>query len=570
MDAASPSGADRPPADDAAEPGARDQPAAVPGYETLRAIGRGAAGPVWLVREAGTGRLLAAKLLVPGPGLGPDEVLARAQREARISRARPHDHVLGIHRAVPAAGAADGAVALLSEYAAGGSLGHLVRVRGRLPVGECITVVVPIARALAALHADGTAHGDVSPGNVLFTADGRPMLSDFGLGRMVGDGGAGAAGTAGFADPSAGRTAAAEGGDPVGSPGRSSAARAAAADVFALGALAWYALTGEPPVQTEHRPPLSLMVRDVPAELAAAIEAALRDDPLQRPSAEELARSVLRSGRAEPVDLAPAVDAAVLPELMTRRQAAPARRRPLLGLPSRRDSRVRPPRPRLQRPQRRRRAHAASASRAAAPAPAGRPGARRRRPIPAAALWLAAGLVVAAVAAGWWSRPPAPPGGDQPAAADQTAVVVGWDSLPEQLRRRAAAPDPVQAVQALSEIRARAIAGRDRGMLSAVNAAGSEAAAADRGLLDRLEASGQRLEGFSARVLAASLDSGTGDPAAGSRSAAVRVRVVTTGYAVKDRTGATVGERPAGRDQELTVVLEHDGQRWKVARIGPA
>ncbi|MGT2460468.1 serine/threonine-protein kinase [Sinomonas atrocyanea] len=563
MDAPSPSGADLPSAADAATaPSAAEQPPALPGYEAVRVIGRGASGIVWLVREAGTGRLFAAKLVTPSAALRANEVLARAQREARISRARPHDHVLGIHRALAADGAEGGAVALLSEYAAGGSLGHLVRVRGRLPVGECITVVVPVARALAALHADGTAHGDVSPGNVLFTAEGRPMLADFGLGRMVGDSGAGPGGTAGFAAPSVARAVA----DGVGAedgPGRSSVPLAAAADVFALGALAWYALTGEPPVPTAQRPPLSLVVGDVPAELAAAIEAALRDDPRQRPSADELARSVMRSGRAAPVDLAPAVDSAVLPELLTRRQEPPARR-PVLGLPARR-----PPR---RRSWRSRGSHAAPArSRPGRPPRVPRTLPARWRPRGATARWAAAGLVAAALAAAWWSVPqisqtPGPP----MAGAGGAAAEEGWDSLPEQLRRGAAAADPVQAVQALSDIRARAIVGRDRGMLSAVNAAGSEAAAADRELLDRLLADGQRLEGFSARVLEASLDPGGGDPAAGSRTAIVRVRVVTTGYTVKDRAGATVGERPTGRDAELKVLVQREGQQWKVARIGPA
>jgi serine/threonine protein kinase len=585
MDAPSSSGADLQSADHAVPaPATAEHPPALPGYDAVRPVGRGAAGTVWLVRETDTGRLFAAKILSPtgADRLRPDEVLSRAQKEARISRARPHDHVLGIDRALPAAGAADGsdgAVALLSEYAPGGSLGHLMRVRGRLPVGECVTVVVPIARALAALHADGTAHGDVSPGNVLFTADGRPMLGDFGLGRMVGDAGPRPAGTPGFADPSvaeAAAAAAADGVEPEGGRGLRPAALAAASDVFALGALAWYALTGEPPVRTDQRPPLSLMVGGVPAELAAAIEAALRDDPRQRPSAEELARSVMRSARAEPVDLSPAVDAAVLPELLTRRQGPPARRRPILRLPGRRDSRGRPSRPRAPRS---RGTHAAAAPRLAGPRPMRRPRERGRRPGRAVALWLAAGLIAAAAAAGWWSgghptqdRSPAAADAseDRPAFQEPAAAGQGWDSLPEQLRRGAAAEDPVQAVQALSEIRARAIAGRDRGMLSAVNAPGSEAASADGELLDRLLADGQRLEGFSARVLAASLDPGGGDRAAGSRSAVVQVRVVTTGYTVKDHAGATVGERPTGRDEVLKVLVQRDGQRWKVARIGPA
>lgn len=547
MDAPSPFGADTPSADAAltAAP-APEEPPTLPGYEAVRAIGRGCAGTVWLVREQGTGRLFAAKLLVPDSGgVGAEEVLARAQKEARISRARPHEHILGVHRALMAEGAGDGTVALLGEYAPGGSLGHLVRVRGRLPVGECITVVAPIAQALAALHAEGSAHGDVSPGNVLFMADGRPVLGDFGLARMVGDAAAAPAGTPGFTDPAAAPPAGTgDAAGPPGSAGRRTAALAAAADVFSLGAVAWFALTGEPPVPTAQRPPLPLMVSGVPAELAAAIEAALRDDPRQRPSAEELARSVVRSGRPAPIDLAPAVEAAVLPELVTRRRDEPTRRR-------------------LARARVRRRRRAVPA--------AGRP----RRGGPAAVGSAVAGVVLAAALVWWWAAPP-PVRGTGPRAdasgqaAASGAARAGWESLPEQLRRAADDADPVQAVQALSEIRARGLAERDRGLLSAVNAAGSEAEAADTELLERLLADGHRLEGFSARVLAASLETHGEAAAGGSQRAVVRVRVVTSGYTVKDRDGATVGERPAGRDQRLTVVMERDAQRWKVARIGPS
>ena len=65
----------------------------------------------------------------------------------------------------------------------------------------------------------------------------------------------------------------------------------------------------------------------MPAELAAAIEAALRDDPRERISAAELARAVFRSARAERVDLAPAVDEDVIPDLLTRLSPESGRRR---------------------------------------------------------------------------------------------------------------------------------------------------------------------------------------------------------------------------------------------------
>ena len=80
-----------------------------------------------------------------------------------------------------------GTVGLIMDYAAGGSLGQLVAGRGELGPGETVTVLTPIAQALAYLHGQGFTHGDVSPGNVLFTAHGKPLLADLGVARMAAD-----------------------------------------------------------------------------------------------------------------------------------------------------------------------------------------------------------------------------------------------------------------------------------------------------------------------------------------------------------------------------------------------
>ena len=125
----------------------------------------------------------------------------------------------------------DADLGLIMDYAAGGSLGQLVAGRGKLGPGETVTVLTPIAQALAYLHGQGFTHGDVSPGNVLFTAHGKPLLADLGVARMVADAAAVAdAGTEGFRDPA-----------PV------DAVRAGLQperDVYSLAALGWYCLTG--------------------------------------------------------------------------------------------------------------------------------------------------------------------------------------------------------------------------------------------------------------------------------------------------------------------------------------
>ncbi|MDQ0732539.1 serine/threonine-protein kinase [Arthrobacter sp. B1I2] len=259
----------------------------VAGYDIGRLLGRGGSADVWLARDQRTGREFALKCFrTPGSTTAGGAVISDAviseedvRREIRILSVLDHQHLIRAHDAVRVAGSGSGA-ALTMDYAAGGSLAQLVAVRGRLSVGETVTVLTPIAQALGYLHGKGFTHSDVSPGNVLFTGQGKPMLSDLGVARMLGDpDGAGTAGTGGFLDPS-----------PVDAvraglqPGR---------DVYSAAALGWFCLTGEAPGRTSDRPPLSLLVPGVPKELAAALEAGLNEDRRLRPDALALARSRL-------------------------------------------------------------------------------------------------------------------------------------------------------------------------------------------------------------------------------------------------------------------------------------
>ncbi|WP_334172013.1 serine/threonine-protein kinase [Sinomonas sp.] len=501
---------------------------AVHGYDVVRFLGRGSTGDVWLVREQSSGCLRAAKVLRAGAGRRGSA--AHPHRRELRRRATPHPHVLAC--LASATDAASGAPVLLMEYAAAGSLARLVAARGRLTPGETVTTVGPIAQAAASLHAQGAAHLDIAPGNILFTSEGRPLLADLGEARHVGDEAGTMRGTDGFFDPFAEGVSFTEGVSPV----------RPAADVYGLGAVAWFCLVGSPPGPRRARPPLSLLAPGIPLELSAAVEAALAEDPRGRPTAAEFARAVLRSHRPEPVDLAPAVDAEVLPELVTRLQKGPPRRR-RAGAP-------RSPRRWLGRAR-----WAAFAGTAAV----------------AAAL---AGMV--GLAAGNIPRD-ATPGSGPPAAgapADSGAPT-GWSTVPDPLRRAAESDDPVQAVQALAEIRALAVSRVDRELLARVNVAGAEADLADRRLADDLDARGQRLEGFASRVLSAEL-AGPGDAETGAttgasgRTAVVRVHVVTSAFAVRGSDGSELARPGEAKDQWLRIVLERRDLGWQVSRVLPA
>jgi eukaryotic-like serine/threonine-protein kinase len=236
----------------------------VPGYEVDELIGFGGAGEVWRAHDLSTGETVALKRLhVRG-----SSAAQRLRREAAILAAVAGPHVIGV-RAVVIDG--DDAVLVL-DHAGGGSLATVLAVRGRISAPEVVTVLAPLASALASAHDRGLVHGDLTPANILFTVDGRPVLADFGVAHAVGLPPEIVEGTAGFVDP-----VVVAGG-----------AVSTASDVYALGAIGHACLDGG---------------GDAPDALLAAITAAMAPDPLDRTDAAEFAAAVLDSCAAGPVVL---------------------------------------------------------------------------------------------------------------------------------------------------------------------------------------------------------------------------------------------------------------------------
>jgi len=234
----------------------------VSGYQVEGLLGAGGTGEVWLATEESSHRQVALKRLRLDPAAGADAV----RRLVATLDALDHPHVLRIRRV-------DGdptEPVLVCDYAESGSLDQLLRARDRLDPGEAVTVIGPIAEALAAVHSRGLVHGAVTPENVLFTEDGRPLLADTGLWSLT-EIDPSAAGTHGLTDP---RVIA--GAEP-----------SAPADVYGLAATAWTALTGAP--VAEPRPSMLSVSPGVPPGLAHAIESGLQADPDVRPSADQLA-----------------------------------------------------------------------------------------------------------------------------------------------------------------------------------------------------------------------------------------------------------------------------------------
>jgi eukaryotic-like serine/threonine-protein kinase len=267
-------------------------PPVVPGYTLRSLLGRGGSGEVWRAVPRRGGEPVAIKVLVAGE---PE----RQAREAALLGGLDHPHLVRLIEVVhqPQRGGAT-RVALVLELLAGGSLAALLARRGRLRPGEVVTAIAPVAAALAHAHGNGVVHGDLSPGNIVFTAEGRPVLTDLGVARVLGE--TAAAGvTPPYVDPTVARG---------GAPGPAS-------DVFGIAAAAFHALTGIAPwnaatpadtlavAATGHLPDLAELAPDAPEALIAVIERGLADDPHDRGSAAAFALDLRHACRPEPVRL---------------------------------------------------------------------------------------------------------------------------------------------------------------------------------------------------------------------------------------------------------------------------
>lgn len=513
----------------------------LPGYEITRQLGQGSSSRVWLGTRLADGTRFAIKC---PRREAQAELLGNAAREVMLLSHLNHQHLVRVHEVLKPADGPAGTLGIVMDYAAGGSLANLVSGRQRLSIGETVTVLTPVAQALSYLHSQGIVHGDVSPGNVLFTAVGMPLLADLGLAARVGDPEQGHdVGTAGFRDPF---IPAATGDD-----GRELRPQR---DVFSLAAIGWYCLTGVVPEATQLRPPLSLLVPEVPKSLAAALEAALDPDPLLRPTAKEFGTAVFRSAAPRTLDLSGAVHHSVIPELLTRREARGRS-------PRRANHRFRwrlrvPLSPRAGgQPRTRGQANQPRKS-------------RFTRIAPLFVVVLAACAFVGNLA--WnqspgWLRISSPEedtqvsrlaAQDPPVPGDQTEVL--HDRVDGALR----AEEPALAVEALSALRDSALREGHLELLEAVNAKGSPAGESDQLLSAQLRQSGTRFAGFTTLLSAIEVR-----PSTAADRVEVDVTATTSAYEERDAHGTVIRTAQAGVAKALRLSLVRVDGRWWLSDI---
>jgi hypothetical protein len=426
-------------------------------------------------------------------------------------------------------------------------------------------------------------HGDLSPGNVVFTAEGRPVLTDLGVARVLGEVAAREV-TPAYVDPTVARG---------GAPGPAS-------DVFGVAAAAFHALTGLPPWNAATPadtlrvaadgtlPDLAELAPDAPPDLLAVIARGLSADPHDRGSAAALALDLRHACRPEPVRLP--------------RAGGPDEQPDGTGRGSRTELTH-------QVPGRHRRVpEEVPSDRAGLRARLATSGPLLRRAAVLAAV--AAAVVMVALLGGWWGGAPAPepaaladraagtPRAPEPAlspsavappptepsvAAGPSSAVPETPAAPETAAAptpapQAAAPEITPAPQApagpgeewrvrLAELyqrRAEALTTGSVPLLDEVYVPGSTLLAADRDTVSDLETAGHALRGFAPEVVSATLIEGT--PGAGP----VTLRVVDRWPTYEVVRAADPGSPPLrtvpGRGEtEVRMTLLQTGEGWRIA-----
>jgi serine/threonine protein kinase len=149
-------------------------------------IGQGGMGSVYLARQIRPSRFVAVKVLLPNITTGSSlykEFLARFRREADVIAKLEQINIMVIYEY----GEQDGIAYLVMPYLPGGSLRDLLSRNGALSLQEATTFIDQAAAALDYAHAHGVIHRDLKPANFLLSSDGRLVLADFGIARMIQD-----------------------------------------------------------------------------------------------------------------------------------------------------------------------------------------------------------------------------------------------------------------------------------------------------------------------------------------------------------------------------------------------
>ena len=206
-------------------------------------IGQGGMGAVYLAQQSRPRRQVAVKVLLPTTTLTAHQraaFLERFRRETDAAASLEHPNILHVHEY----GERDGLAYLVMPYISGGTIRDLLEQEEQLPLAKALNYLEQLASALDFAHEHGVIHRDIKPANILLTAEGRLLLTDFGLVKIIADG----------QTPQMRLTGA---GAPVGTPDYMAPEQVLGevvdgrSDLYSLGVILYQMLTGLTPFQGE-------------------------------------------------------------------------------------------------------------------------------------------------------------------------------------------------------------------------------------------------------------------------------------------------------------------------------
>ena len=268
-------------------------------YELLEEVGRGGQGVVFRARQKSLNRTVALKVISLGQWASTAH-LKRFRREAEAAASLDHPSIVPIYEV----GEREGACYFSMKFVEGGQLDEVVK-RAPMSIRQAAELIAKVARTVHYAHEHGILHRDIKPGNILLDAKGEPLLTDFGLARLV------------EAESTITRTR-----EALGTPSYMAPEQAAgeqrklsnATDVYGLGAVLYQLLTDHPPfaggttyetikllLDTEPRQP-RLLNPKIDRDLSTICLKCLEKDPQRRyPSALALAEDLERWLKHEPI-----------------------------------------------------------------------------------------------------------------------------------------------------------------------------------------------------------------------------------------------------------------------------
>ncbi len=241
-------------------------------YLIERELGRGGMGTVYLARDRKLDRPVALKVL-PGEFTAVPELRERFLRETRLAAGFSHPNIVPVF----AIEEGENLLAFAMGFVEGESLAARVARDGPLSRRDAVRLLQDVAYALAYAHGRGVVHRDIKPDNIMIErATGRALVMDFGIARAI--------------TPVVDKPGLTRVGEVVGTPEYMSPEQASGdtvdgrSDLYSLGLVAWFAMTGRTAVTgestqrilvkqlTEAIPPLASQRSDLPTTLCDVVD----------------------------------------------------------------------------------------------------------------------------------------------------------------------------------------------------------------------------------------------------------------------------------------------------------